>query len=462
MANFPLFPQDGVITTAGRQAILKSMGPDYDLEIYKASLGDQALSGGSLEAITGVQHEVLTMMIQGENQQAENGRYWLHVFVDQTQTIQGNTSFLLAELAIMAKLKYIPDGTVEDVCLIANNAYGFARQVNLAQAGTIQTLEWEFFIPLSGEANITVDVGTNPVYTTPTIVRSLIGNHNADPHAHKPLFDAIRAWAQGLIDALSGVVQDVSDALTNHKNNKANPHQVQFSQILGPDGVVAVENGGTGSPYHQYYYWTLGSGHLYCAINGYEMKYWGRVGGLGVIGVRSAVIGLPIPFGNPQYWANAEVWNSNSVAVHEASVVNKSTGSVTVMFNSATGENIEVDFCCIGLAAPLGSIPNRPGAPAFYPPLSRQSDPPPVVENVGGASVGYTFSETDHWQPTGDGQYTLNITVGNAGADLAVVDVTNTGGTGVATGWSISAGVATITADAPFDGIIFVMDAVIA
>ena len=463
MGNFPLFPQDGVLTTAGRQAILKSLGPDYDLEIYRASLGDKALSGGSLEAITGVQNEVLTMKIQGENQEAQNGRYWLHVFVDQTQTLQGNTSFLLAELAIMARLKHIPSGAVEDVCLIANNAFGFARVVNLAQAGTIQTLEWEFFIPLSGEANITVDVGSNPVYTTPTVVRSIVGNHNNDQDAHEPKFQALRAWVQGLIDWLSGAFYAVSDALTAHKQNKNNPHQVQFAQILGPDGVVAVENGGTGSQYHQIYYWTLSSGYLYCSINGYEMKYWGRVNGLGVVAGRNAVISLPISFGDTQYWANAEVWDAGEPLVsHEATVIGKSTNSVTVRFNSPTGEGIAVDFCCIGTAAPLGSIPNRPGAPAFYPPLSKQSDPPPIVENVSGASVGYPFSAGGNWQPTGDGQVKLNVTVGSSGAKLAVVDVTNTGGTGVATGWTVAAGVATITADAPFDGIIFVTDAIIA
>lgn len=464
MANFPLFPQDGVLTTAGRQAILKSLGPDYDLLIYKASLGDQALSGGSLEAITGVQHEVLTLMIHGESQQAENGRYWLHVFVDQTQTLDGRTSFLLAELAIMAKLRNVQSGVEEDVCLIANNAYGFAREVNLSDAGTIQTLEWEFFIPLSGEANITVDVGSNPVYTTPTMVRSLIGNHNTDPNAHKPLFDAVRAWAQGLIDTLSEAVQGVRDALDNHKNNRSNPHQVSFAQILGPDGVVAVENGGTGSQYHQYYHWTLSSGHLYCTINGYEMKYWGSVSGLGVwVGVpRDAVISLPIPFGSAQYWASAETFNADDVVQDEATVKAKSANSLTVRFNGGAGNNKVVHFCCIGFAAPLNSIPNRPGAPAFYPPLSHQTDPPPIVENVGNASVGYTFSAADNWQPTGDGQFALNVTVGDAGATLTVVDVTDTGGAGAATGWSVTAGVATITADAPFDGMIFVMDAVIA
>ena len=184
MSNFSLFPQDAVLTTAGRQAVLLSMTPDYDLDIYRASLGDQPMSGGALEDSAGVQNEVLTMMLQAENQRAENGHLWLHYWVEQAQTLQGETSFMLAELAIMAHLIYKPTGAVEDVCLIANNAFGFAREIHLSEAQTIQTLEWEFMIPISGDPNIIISVGPTPIYVTPAMAHSYIRAHNDDPLAH--------------------------------------------------------------------------------------------------------------------------------------------------------------------------------------------------------------------------------------------------------------------------------------
>ena len=433
------------------------------IDIVGVQIGDQPWGSGSQQAVTECLNPIVTVPVDAvHDMRDEFGHVILRIREDQLIEAfddAGITMFLYAERAIMAR---DPEGgPPKAMCYV--NAGELAETVHLYDNPEIARLELEFHLEIARAAEVVVKIGTDPAYVTPGMLAQDIDRHNADDDAHKGLFDAIRAWVLERIGEVVEALGSLGEALTRHTSARNNPHQVQFSQILGADGVVAVENGGTGSQYHQVYYWPLSSGHLWCTINGYEMKYWGRVAGLGVIGGRSAVIGLPIPFGSAQYWANAEVWNSNNtLASHEATVTSKSTNSVTVFFNGASGQDIDVDFCCIGLAAPLNNIPNRPGAPAFYPPLSHQTDPPPVVENPAGASVGYPFSASGNWQPTGDGQFSLHVPVGNVDTFGAVVDVTTPNGESFACGHALDNGVVTITADEPADGIVTVTEAILA
>jgi len=351
------------------------------IEITDIQIGNQPWSGGNPQAAEQCLNPIVTVPVDAVYDMREEFGHVI-VRIREDQLIQafddaGVTSFLYAERAIRARDPV--SGTPKALCYV--NAGELAETVHLYNHPEIARLELEFHLEIARAAEVVVNIGTDPAYVTPSMLAQDIAKHDADPDAHAEKFAAV----DGEISAVNGRVNQtnlevtqVQGGLNNHINRTDNPHQVNLAQLLGVAGVIPIANGGTGSPYTQAYYAsgqiqdTFGPfpWYVYCYIQGYLMTCFGRISGIGSLAgggsASRATIPLPVPFADNTYFANASMFDE--VTGFSATISNKATNSIEI-HTLGTGSNADVDFMCVGLAANISSILNRPGSAGFYPPI---------------------------------------------------------------------------------------------
>lgn len=94
-----------------------------------------------------------------------------------------------------------------------------------------------------------VDDMNNPHQTTPEKIG--LGNvENASPsngHVYFTESSDFEMTSGSTLGTLMGKIKNAISVLKGHINNKSNPHSVTLAQVLGGEGIIPIENGGTGA-----------------------------------------------------------------------------------------------------------------------------------------------------------------------------------------------------------------------